>query len=188
MLLYEFYRNGDSLRKLHFYKPSFQSHNHCCFCFLMYTYISIHDYQGFLPVPVLIGSKKGINVLTSLGFRKKPTPIIYSLFTHICTLYPGLSWSFSIWSSFIRINVASLSVLEKLFLPLNMEKYPSHFFARVIYSSNCSISFWNWVFLLPFPWTNSKSIAWFWCKKTRLAPTLTISQAMWKFMTHLSTS
>ena len=34
------------------------------------------------------------------------------LATPICTLYPGLSWAFLMWSSFMCMKVASTSVLE----------------------------------------------------------------------------
>ena len=49
---------------------------------------------------------------TSVGFGNMPAATMNPELTACWTLYAGLSWPFIMWSSFICINVASLSVFE----------------------------------------------------------------------------
>ena len=64
---------------------------------------------GLVVLPQLFQERTRVPMSVRLG--NTSTPVIYSLFTAIWTLYAGFSCPLRIWSSFIRMNVASGSVL-----------------------------------------------------------------------------
>lgn len=71
------------------------------------------DTLGLLPGV----SEMGLVSIHHSDLEKSQLPRCISLFTAIWTLYPGLSWTFLIGSSFICLKVASGSVLQLLFQP-----------------------------------------------------------------------
>ena len=80
-------------------------------------------FQTFIPCICGYFFVSGLMVLLQLlqewnkraevcSVRNTSTPVMYSLFTAIWTLYAGFSCPFRMWSSFILMKVASGSVLE----------------------------------------------------------------------------